>query len=218
MIDSDHFESLEHLFKELETAFQPPKCEFRVRTQFLNLRQGKMDLYSYVQRARYLVASLVKEPMQEQTKLTVFLNGLSNGPIRTYLYRMDMETMEEAIATALEEDFSLKAASRDVQGESRQNHQVHNRPSSKMELSVVQSNPAPRFKKTWGGRNGTNGGSMGKPMDKSKIVCRRCKKLGHYASECRAPAPMDARPMGRSYGANAVSVRDAGLRENERSQ
>lgn len=218
MADPGCFPAVEDLFEKLEAAFQPPKSEFRLRTQFLNLRQGKRDLYSYIQEARYLVASISKDPLEEKTKLTVFLNGLNQGPIRSQLYREDLDTMEEAIASALEEDFSIRAASRE-HGVQQQQHfrkeQKHVKPnpsSSQMELNYIQGssrNNGFKYPKK------QNGFQKNRPVDKSKILCRRCKKPGHYASECFAPAPVVSKSVSSS---NVHNIRGASNQSNGRSQ
>ena len=193
MTQSNSFPTLKVFYEELGKAFQPPNCEFRLRSQFLSLRQGKSDLYGYIQRARYLVAGITSEPLQEQTKLTVFLNGLNQGPVRMYLYRSKLESMEHAIALSLEEDFSQKAANRVGFGRSDSSDKSD---SDKMDLSNAQPNSTPSNNKRRG--KGKPGQAKSTPVDKANIVCRRCQKTGHYASECRAPAPVPA-PANRGF-------------------
>jgi hypothetical protein len=50
------------------------------------------------------------EPVDETTKVTTFLKGLKDGPVRTQLFRVYPDTLEEAISLAIQEDFSLKQA------------------------------------------------------------------------------------------------------------
>jgi hypothetical protein len=77
------FYDLDDFKRELKKAFEPPQSEFRARAEFLKLRQGKYDLHSYAQRARYLVSSIVNEPIDASTQVVTFMAGLNDGPIRT---------------------------------------------------------------------------------------------------------------------------------------
>ncbi|KAG4041651.1 hypothetical protein PC123_g22841 [Phytophthora cactorum] len=51
------------------------------------VQQGKHDVHAYAQRARYLVSSIVTNPMDEATKVVTFMKGLGDGPVKTYLFR-----------------------------------------------------------------------------------------------------------------------------------
>ncbi|KAG3234686.1 hypothetical protein PI124_g20263 [Phytophthora idaei] len=73
--------------EELRQAFEHPKNEFRSRAEFLELQQGKHDVHAYAQRARYLVANIVTNPIDEATKVVTFMKGLRDGPAKTYLFR-----------------------------------------------------------------------------------------------------------------------------------
>src|SRR5689334_13135641 len=53
LADPNCFFSYDNLKAELKMAFEPPQSEFRARAEFLKLRQGRFDLHSYAQRARY---------------------------------------------------------------------------------------------------------------------------------------------------------------------
>ncbi|KAG3237785.1 hypothetical protein PI124_g17235 [Phytophthora idaei] len=94
--------------EELRQAFEPPKNEFRSRAEFLDLQQGKHDVHAYAQRARYLVANIVTNPMDEATKVVTFMKGLRDGPVKTYLFREHPSTLEAAITLAMQEEFSLR--------------------------------------------------------------------------------------------------------------
>ncbi|KAF1314369.1 Membrane protein, partial [Globisporangium splendens] len=67
------FYDLDDFKRELKRAFEPPQSEFRARAEFLKLRQGKYDLHSYAQRARYLVSSIVNEPIDVSTQVVTFI-------------------------------------------------------------------------------------------------------------------------------------------------
>lgn len=110
MADASCFPSYESFKHELQLAFEPPKTEFRSRAEFLELKQGTLDLHAYVQRCRYLISSIVLEPVDMATQVTTFMKGLKDGPVKTYLFRVYPETLEQAISLAMQEDFSARQA------------------------------------------------------------------------------------------------------------
>ncbi|KAF1333196.1 Pol protein, partial [Globisporangium splendens] len=110
MADHGCFSTLSEFKGDIRAAFEPPKSEFRTRTEFLEIRQDKRDLHAYIQHARYLVSSIVSEPIDMATQVATFMKGLVDGPVKTYLFREYPETLEQAIALALQEEFSAKQA------------------------------------------------------------------------------------------------------------
>ncbi|KAF1313449.1 reverse transcriptase, partial [Globisporangium splendens] len=110
MADHGCFSTLSEFKGDIRAAFEPPKSEFRTRTEFLEIRQDKRDLHAYIQHARYLVSSIVSEPIDMATQVATFMEGLVDGPVKTLLFREYPETLEQAIALALQEDFSAKQA------------------------------------------------------------------------------------------------------------
>ncbi|KAF1318279.1 reverse transcriptase, partial [Globisporangium splendens] len=102
--DPNCFYSYEDFKAELKAAFEPPQSEF------LKLRQGRFDLHSYAQRARFLVSSIVDEPIDVSTQVVTFMAGLNDGPIRNQLFREYPKTLDEAIERAMQEEFSMKQA------------------------------------------------------------------------------------------------------------
>ena len=111
------------------------------------------------------------------TQVATFMKGLVDGPVKTYLFREYPETLEQAIALALQEDFSAKQA-RLHAFPHRAAQFRHVRPPPRysgpepMDLSLVQASAAPK-----------------RPVDKRKLRCHRCQKLGHFQYECRAAQP-----------------------------
>ena len=79
------FPTYAHFKKELCTAFEPPKSEFRTRTEFFNLSQGRRHLLSYTQRARYLISCISEHPIDDHSQAVVFMKGLNDGPVRNEL-------------------------------------------------------------------------------------------------------------------------------------
>ncbi|KAF1316235.1 reverse transcriptase, partial [Globisporangium splendens] len=110
MADHHCFRTLAEFKSDIRAAFEPPKSEFRTRTEFLEIRQDRRDLHTYIQHARYLVSSIVSEPIDMATQVATFMKGLTDGPVKTYLFREYPETLEQAITLALQEDFGAKQA------------------------------------------------------------------------------------------------------------
>ncbi|KAF1332095.1 reverse transcriptase, partial [Globisporangium splendens] len=110
LAEPHRFYDLDDFKRELKRAFEPPQSEFRVRAEFLKLRQGRYDLRSCAQRARYLVSSIVNEPIDVSTQIVTLMAGLNDGPIRNQLFREYPKTLDEAIERAMQEEFSIKQA------------------------------------------------------------------------------------------------------------
>ena len=170
LADATAFSSYRELTKELKATFEPPKSEFRARTEFLAIKQGKRDIQAYCQYARYLVSCIVEDPIDETTQVVTFMTGLTDGPVKTYLFREYPVTLEDAISIALQEEFSLQQA---------YVHSSTYRPPRSKQMNEYGDGP--------------------EPMDLSEAelraasfdgACHRCQKQGHHAYECMAPAPV----------------------------
>ncbi|KAF1320873.1 reverse transcriptase, partial [Globisporangium splendens] len=188
LADLNCFPSYDHFKTELKKAFEPPQSEFRARAEFLKLRQGRFDLHSYAQRARYLVSSIVDEPIDVPTQVVTFMAGLNDGPIRNQLFREYPKTLDEAIERAMQEEFSMKQAK--FQGFAsrpmRQSNVAHDGPEP-MDISYIS---------TPGNERPRNDGK-----------CFRCGKPGHFARNCKVSLPGRQTTQGarsnnhdRSYG------------------
>ncbi|KAF1314353.1 putative retroelement, partial [Globisporangium splendens] len=168
--DPNCFPSYEDFKTELKKAFKPPQSEFRARAEFLKLRQGRFDLHSYAQRARFLVSSIVDEPIDVSTQVVTFMAGLNDSPIRNQLFREYPKTLDEAIERAMQEEFSMKQAK--FQGfpsrPPRQANVAHDGPEP-MDISYI-STPG-----------------NGRPHNDGK--CFRCGKSGHFARNCKVSLP-----------------------------
>ncbi|KAF1326177.1 Pol protein, partial [Globisporangium splendens] len=188
LADLNCFPSYDHFKTELKKAFEPPQSEFCARAEFLKLRQGRSDLHSYAQRARYLVSSIVDEPIDVPTQVVTFMTGLNDGLIRNQLFREYPKTLDEAIERAMQEEFSMKQAkfhgfaSRPM----RQSNAVHDGPEP-MDISYIS---------TPGNERPRNDGK-----------CFRCGKPGHIARNCKVSLPGRQTTQGarsnnhdRSYG------------------
>jgi hypothetical protein len=104
------FGSLQEFNFKLRRTFASQPVEFRARAENLDLKQGKRDIHAYAQHARFLADSIVQDPIDERTQITAFIKGLNDGPIKTHLFRVELSTLDEAIAIAQQEDFSLQQA------------------------------------------------------------------------------------------------------------
>uniref|UniRef100_A0AAV1T3G4 Uncharacterized protein n=1 Tax=Peronospora matthiolae TaxID=2874970 RepID=A0AAV1T3G4_9STRA len=62
----------------------------------------------YAQHLRYFASSVTENPVVEHTLINVFICGLVDGPVKTYMYQEDYHTLEKAIAYAEQEESSLR--------------------------------------------------------------------------------------------------------------
>uniref|UniRef100_A0AAV1UF69 CCHC-type domain-containing protein n=1 Tax=Peronospora matthiolae TaxID=2874970 RepID=A0AAV1UF69_9STRA len=153
------FGSLEVFKSRLRQTFEPPRAEFRARTELLKLKQ-------------------VTPPVDEHTLVSVFMQGLADGPVKTHLFRLELDSLKQAISIAEQEDFSLRQA-RASSTSYRQPRRYDNGGPEPMELCYVESEKA-------------------RSTGYKKLQrCNRCQKTGHYAYECSAPRPV-SRDTGRS--------------------
>uniref|UniRef100_A0AAV1V2S2 CCHC-type domain-containing protein n=1 Tax=Peronospora matthiolae TaxID=2874970 RepID=A0AAV1V2S2_9STRA len=137
------FGSLGVFKSRLRKTFEPPRAEFRARTELLKLKQGSCD-----------------------------------GPFKTHLFRLELDSLEQAISIAEQKDFSLGQACASSTSY-RQPRRYDSGSPEPMELGYVESEKA-------------------RSTDYKKFQkCNRCQKTGHYAYECSAPRPV-SRNTGRS--------------------
>ena len=183
LADPNAFLTYKGLKDSLMETFQPPKSEFRARAEYLDLRQGKMDIHAYVQAARDLISCIVVDAMDEATKVTTFMKGLNDGPVRTQLFRVYPQTLEEAISLVIQEDFSLRQARGsktklpDMPSQSRKGSGSGPSP---MELCAAEAELC-----------ALGAESSGKARRSEKdMTCYRCQRKGHAAYECKAAAPV----------------------------
>ena len=106
MSDPYAFESLEAFKTRLKQTFEPLRAEFRARSELLKLKQGKRDVHAYAQHIRLLASSVIANPVHEHTLITVFVQGLVDGPVRNHLFRLELDTLEQAISAAEQEDLA----------------------------------------------------------------------------------------------------------------
>ncbi|ETP49962.1 hypothetical protein F442_04621 [Phytophthora nicotianae P10297] len=152
--------------EEVKLAFEPPMNEFISRAEFFDLKQGKDDVHSYVQHARYVASNIVANPVDEATKVVTFMKGLRDGSVKTYLSREYPNTREEAISLAMQEEFSRCQA------------KIHSN-APKPACPVVKTGgpePMDLSSVTTAGQQQRKG---------FKVRCYKCGSIGHYTRECR---------------------------------
>jgi hypothetical protein len=198
LADPNCFFSYDNLKAELKMAFEPPQSEFRARAEFLKLRQGRFDLHSYAQRARYLVSSIVDEPIDVQTQVVTFMTGLNDGPVRNQLFREYPKTLDEAISRAMQEEFSIKQAK--FQGfpskPPRQAIATHDGPEP-MDISYIST--------------------PGNERPRKDGKCFRCGKPGHFARNCKVSLP-DRQMTQASRSSNHGRFNNRGFDRSQRSK
>ncbi|KAG2994309.1 hypothetical protein PC120_g22033 [Phytophthora cactorum] len=96
--------------EEIRQAFEPRENEFLPRAELLDLQQGKHDVHANAKRARTLVSNIMKNPIDQATKVVTFMKGLRDGPVKTYLFREYTSTLEAAITLTMQEEFNLRQA------------------------------------------------------------------------------------------------------------
>ena len=94
----------------LSQTFERPRAEFKTLTELLKIKQSKLDVPAYAQHVRYLASCMVANPVSEFVSIKIFLQGLIDGPVRNHLFRIELKSLEEAITTAVQEDFGVRQA------------------------------------------------------------------------------------------------------------
>ncbi|GMF16766.1 unnamed protein product [Phytophthora fragariaefolia] len=132
---------------------------------------------------RVLTAALVRNPLPEHIKVTVFMDGLRVGLARTQPFRVHANTMEEAIQIALQEEYSHRQA--------------------RTPATAWQGNSAPGSAQGGSPGNGATSGpvpmELGLPEQRD-IRCFGCGRLRRMKRVC--PAKGQQKP---SFGKSSVS-------------
>uniref|UniRef100_A0AAV1ULD5 Retrotransposon gag domain-containing protein n=1 Tax=Peronospora matthiolae TaxID=2874970 RepID=A0AAV1ULD5_9STRA len=172
------FGLLEVLKSRLRQKFEPPRAKLRARTEILQLKKGKRDVHAYAQNIRHLTSCIISNPVDEHTLVSVFMQGLADGPVKNHLFRLELDSLERAISIAEQENFSLRQA-RASSTSYRPPGRYDSGSPEPMKLCYVESEKA-------------------RSTDYKKLQkCNRCQKTGYYAYECSAP-----RPVSRNTGRN----------------
>ncbi|KAF1333660.1 Pol protein, partial [Globisporangium splendens] len=89
------FRTLAEFKSDIQADFEPPKSDSVLARN--SLRSDRID-------------ATFTQPIDMAAQVATFVKGLTDGPVKTYLFREHPETLEQAIALALQEDFSTKQA------------------------------------------------------------------------------------------------------------
>ena len=204
------FESLDVFKTLLSETFEPPTAEFRTLSELLEIKQGKRKVHAYAQHVRYLARCMVVNPVSEFVLITIFFQGLADGPVRDHLFRGELKTLSEAIYAAEQEEFSVRQAHTTLTPHRPQRRSAVGGPEP-MDICNVE------------------GGKPRPANDKRLVRCHRCHKMGHYAYECRIPRseprgaehsdrPPARRTGGRGSEAVAKTQQRGGPSKNGRGQ
>ena len=103
--------------------------------------------------------------MTETVLITIFIQGLADGPVRDHLFRGEVKTLSAAIYAVEQEDFSVRQAHTTLTP-----YRPHRRSAvggpEPMDLYHVE-------------------GEKPRPVnDKRMVICHRFRKLDHYVYEC----------------------------------
>ncbi|KAG3034484.1 hypothetical protein PC121_g24301 [Phytophthora cactorum] len=108
--DASCFPTMSAMKPDLRLTFEPPQDKRTQRSAFLSLKQGRMSMLEYIQRARHFISCITTHPVDMATQVRVFTSGMNAGYQRFYLTRKTPSTLEEAFAVALREDYSATAS------------------------------------------------------------------------------------------------------------
>ena len=118
MLDKNVFPTWDSFSRQLREAFQPPDMQVKLRARLLGCKQGKRSLHEFVQELQYLRAALTSDPLPESLLVTLFMEGLRQGPARLQLFRHIPPTLDQAIKEAFMEEYSHRSASGNSKGAS----------------------------------------------------------------------------------------------------
>ncbi|CAH1720592.1 unnamed protein product [Aphis gossypii] len=165
--------SLKELKAHLRTIFGTSHSVQYLQAQLSSMRQGQKEMVKdFAQRIEKTYhelthaltvgktnneAKIIAQTVQSHA-LSVFISGVSQA-IQIILLARNITSFEEAILIGIEQEKTFG-----IGGEASRVH---------------ESNNKNHFK---GKSNKT-----GEKIDKSKIKCFRCDKMGHYANECKTP-------------------------------
>nr|KAE8945938.1 hypothetical protein PF009_g4404 [Phytophthora fragariae] len=141
-----------------------------------------MSMRDYVQKTRHLVSCIVTNPIDVASQVHVFIFGMREGMTRYCLTRAEPSTLEAAFALALREDYTVASSyARALTPDARASA------PEPMEVDAIEAESRSRSTSTARGPRFSNDN---RPRDGRQLVCYRCRKSGHRAAVCRAPAPV----------------------------
>ncbi|KAE9265508.1 hypothetical protein PF008_g31842 [Phytophthora fragariae] len=187
-----YFTSWSFMEQELRSTFLLANVAYRHRSSFLRCKRGKRSLQDYVMELHNLEDAMAGAPLSEDVKVTVFMDGVRTGPVRTELFRRQPKTFNEAVHIAMLEDHCVRSA---------QGHTPHveaNEGPTPMEISLAES-ARPQKTQRASGR------------------CFGCNQPGHFRRNC--PTNPWKAPRDKKYAARpALNSLEATGSENGDSQ
>ncbi|KAE8954523.1 hypothetical protein PR001_g32456, partial [Phytophthora rubi] len=154
-----YFTSWSFMEQELRSTFLLANMAYRHRSSFLRCKQGKRSLQDYVMELHNLEAAMAGAPLSEDVKVTVFMDGVRTGPVRTELFRRQPKTFNEAVHIAMLEDHCVRSA---------QGHTSHVEASegpTPMEISLAES-------------------ARSQQTQRASGRCFGCNQPGHFRRNC----------------------------------
>ncbi|KAE9031687.1 hypothetical protein PR002_g9576 [Phytophthora rubi] len=145
-----HFTSWSFMEQKLRPTFLLANVAYHHRSSFLRCKQGKRPLQDYVMELHNLEGAMAGAPLSEDVKVTVFMDGVRTGLVRTELFRRQPKTFSRAVHIVLLEDHCVGSA---------QGHTPHvktSEGSTPMEISLVESARSQRTQRASGRCFGCN--------------------------------------------------------------
>ncbi|KAL4164491.1 hypothetical protein KRP22_004357 [Phytophthora ramorum] len=184
-----YFTSWAFMEQELRSTFLLANVAYRYRSLFLRCKQGKRTLQDYVMELQNLEAAMAGAPLSEDVKVTVFMDGVRPGPVRTELFRRQPTTFNDAVHIAMLEDHCVRSA----QGYAGRAEATED--PTPVEISSAES-ARPQRNQRASGR------------------CFGCNQLGHFRRNC----PTNPWKTGRGKAAPSLNVIESAVSENGDSQ
>ena len=200
VVDEHAFSTLDAIHDDLHISFEPPQEANRVRLRFLSMEQGRLTTRDYVQMAQHLTSCIITHSMDVYALVNVFVDEIREVHHRLSFERSKIATLKEAFLIAFHEDFRV------IKAYTKPTIVTFIRSSGpkSIEIDVIKS-------LSHRGR-----ATIHKSIVRARrqIICFRCRKPGHRAAECRAPAPISAHVMSTNFEGAAPVVRP----KNDRDQ